>query len=147
MPIDTFMVPAQAQEQQSATLAQEEAYVQAGIDQLEAMANGSHEHLSAREIEDATLTPEQRAAKEALWVLDEVDTFDPRKFDEMNREANAADGYYVREREAVAPVQETQVRTFTPEMAQQSIEQGNHLERAASIARRLRYEREMAAQG
>ncbi len=140
MPVDTFMVP-QNQEQQPTTSAQQEAYFQAGIDQLEAMANDPRKHSTAREIEDAILTPEQRAAQEALWVLGDEEAFDPNKFDEMNREVNSIDGYYTHAREAVAPVQEVYTQTFTPEMARLDIEQGTYLQRVRTVAQRLQYER------
>ena len=139
-------VPAGYIEQSVESQAQE-AYVQQGLDQLQAFANDPRNATtSSEEIEDAILTPQQRAEKEAQWNLDEAEeVYHPEVFDQMNKEAHHADSYYTQTREAVAPAQHVESQTFTIEMARLSIEQRSHLERSIAVARRIQFERGDAA--
>ncbi len=145
MPIDTAQFHVPTQEQYDSQARNEEASFQAGIDQLQAYANDRLNHTGP-EIEDAILTPQERAERDARLVLEEgIDTsFRPELFDEMNQEAHQETAaYHTQQREMVAqPQREAEPRAFTLEMAEQSIAAGTHLERAMQIAERLEYERD-----
>lgn len=144
MPVDTFAIPFGPQQQDSAA-AQEasapgyyarrdfearqqvelqpsaglsDAYISAGLDRIETHAN---HQSSAQEIEDAILTPEQRAEKAAQWNLNEEieDAYHPEVFDQMNQEAHHADSYYTQQRESVATPQAQEIVGVTYEAAQE----------------------------
>lgn len=116
MPIDTFNLPGYEQALRRDDVAVSDEYISAGIDQIQAHAN---HQSSAQEIEDAILTPQQRAEKAAQWVLEESDEYHPEVFDRMNQEAHQADSYYTQQREVVAAPQAQEIVGVTYEAAQE----------------------------